>query len=200
MNGPSTSPRMLGFEIDEAACHQTRRRARPSLASSATMPAAADATKQARARLARLPASRPRRGGSPVRRASNFHISMPVSGLSAKTAEPAVRYIRPSMTSGVTWRCARRYRTTTPAASRPTFCLLIWVSGECRCAPASRPNDGQSPRGLRKVAARRPQSMRRRPEGSRVWARPRSEASWRSGTFTRLDKLRASSRWPTVPR
>ena len=62
--------------------------------------------------------------------ASNLQTGEPVSGSSANTVEPPVRYISPSMTSGVTWR-SRLPVSKAQACCRPaTFCLVICVKGE----------------------------------------------------------------------
>ena len=70
----------------------------------------------------------PRRVTGPL--ASYFQISVPSSGVSAKTVEPPVRYITPSITSGVPWRFSARVSKLQACRSVATFFVVICVNGE----------------------------------------------------------------------
>ena len=69
----------------------------------------------------------------------NFHRTFAVSGSSAKMFAPAVTYITPPMTSGVTCIAAEPVSKVHARVSVATFCGVIWVSGENRRAPGSWP-------------------------------------------------------------
>jgi hypothetical protein len=78
--------------------------------------------------------ARPRRDMSVF---ENFHRTLAVSGSRAKMLAPAVTYITPSMTSGVTCIPPAPVSNVHARVSIATFCGEICVSGENRRAPGS---------------------------------------------------------------
>ena len=69
----------------------------------------------------------------------NFHRTLAVSGSRANRLAPAVTYITPSITSGVTCIPPEPVSNVHACVSVATFCGVIWVSGENRRAPGSWP-------------------------------------------------------------
>jgi hypothetical protein len=95
--------------------------------------------------------------------ASYFQMMDPVSGRRAKTVDPAVTYICPSITSGVTCRFELPVSNTHACCSVATFFGVICVSGENRVPPGSRPTEGQSPLGSARIPTGVADNRSRRP-------------------------------------
>src|SRR5204862_6029955 len=76
-----------------------------------------------------------------------LQITLAVSGSSAMMSRPAVTYIRPPTTSGVTWMPLAPVSKVHAGCSRATLAGVICLSGEKRWPPASRSWDGQSEGG-----------------------------------------------------
>ena len=131
----------------------------------------------------------PVRHAAPADRAARvvLQISLPVSGSSAKTVEPPVTYMMPSIDErrDLEVRCTP-VSNVHACCSVATFAGVICVSGENRCAPGSASGARASRRRLSDPARQRGSDRRDKHQS-------RSQSARLMATFYKLQSARCAS-------